>query len=101
MHTRAEPFGAVVTAPVHGRAAFLERNFWYDLMLQGPWGPALLKPASGWSSDPMTRYADGAVLRTKSNYTNSQSRRLFRGEGATPARIRAMDIRAERGSTFR
>ena len=26
--------------------------------------------------------------------------RLFRGEGATPARIRALDIRAEKGTNF-
>ena len=43
---------------------------------------------------------DGALLRTKSNYTNPQSRRLFRGAGATPARIAAMDIKAERGTNF-
>ena len=23
-------------------AAMLERNFWYDLMLQGPWMPGML-----------------------------------------------------------
>ena len=32
----------------------------------------LLKDAAGWSADPVTRYADGAILRTKSNYTNPQ-----------------------------
>ena len=46
----------------------------------------------------VTRYMDGALLRTKSNYTNPQSRRLFRGEGATPKRIAALDIQAKRGA---
>ena len=78
--------------------ALLERNFWYDLMLQGPWQPGLLKPAAGWSADPVTRYANGAILRTKSNYTNPQSKRLFRGEGATPGRIVALDLKKEKGS---
>ena len=36
------------------------------------------------------------ILRT--NYTNPQSRRLFRGEGATPKRIAALDIQAKRGA---
>ena len=72
-----------------------ERNFWYDLMLQGPWTPGggLLKPATKWHADPVWRYADGAILRTKQNYTNPQSKRLFRGEGATPERIRALDLK--------
>ena len=65
-------------------ASLLERNFWYDLMLLGPWqaGAGLLKPAEGWCADPASRYADGAIVRTKQNYTNPQSKRLFRGEGA-------------------
>ena len=67
---------------------------------QGPWRPPLLKPAKGWSADPVTRYADGAIIRTRSNYTNVASKRLFRGAGATPARIRALDIKAEAGSNF-
>ena len=79
-------------------AALLERNFWYDLMLQGPWQPGLLKPAKGWSCDPVTRYVDGAIVRTKGNYTNRQSKRLFRGAGATPARIEALGLKAERGA---
>ena len=94
-------------------AALLERCFWYDLMLQGPWKPALLKPAAsggggvgsgrssagegGWSADPLTRYADGAIVRTKANYTNPQSKRLFRGDEATPARIRALSLSGTRG----
>ena len=41
---------------------------------------------------------DRPILRTKSNYTNPQSRRLFRGEGATPKRIAALDIQAKRGA---
>ena len=75
--------------------ALLERHFWYDLMLQGPWNPGagLLKPAEGWCADPVSRYADGAIVRTKHNYCNPQSKRLFRGEGATPARIRALDLK--------
>jgi hypothetical protein len=67
-------------------------------MLQGPWKPALLKPSKGWSSDPVTRYADGATVRTKTNYTNPQSKRLFRGAGATPARVEALGLKAERGA---
>ena len=78
--------------------ALLERNFWYDLMLQGPWTPALLKPSKAWSADPVTRYADGAIVRTRSNYTNASSKRLFRGPGATPARIEALGLKAERGA---
>jgi hypothetical protein len=78
-------------------AALLERHFWYDLMLQGPWTPHLLKPSKAWSSDPISRYADGATVRTKRNYTNPNSKRLFRGAGATPARIEAMDLKVERG----
>ena len=79
-------------------AALLERNFCYDLMLQGPWQPHLLKPAKGWSADPLTRYADGAILRTRANYTNTQSKRLFRGAGATPARIERLQLKADRGA---
>ena len=75
-------------------AALLERNFWYDLMLQGPWTAALLKPAKAWSADPVSRYVDGAIVRTKSNYTNRASKRLFRGEGATPSRIEAFGLKA-------
>ena len=41
---------------------------------------------------------DGAILRTKQNYTNPQSKRLFRGEGATPERIAKMDLK---GSGFK
>jgi hypothetical protein len=99
-HSALDAVWAVHVMETDGlEAALLERNFWYDLMLQGPWQPGmLLKQANGWSADPVTRYADGAILRTKSNYTNPQSRRLFRGAGATPARIAALDIRAERGA---
>ena len=67
-------------------------------MLQGPWQPHLLKPAKGWSADPLTRYADGAILRTRANYTNTQSKRLFRGAGATPARIERLQLKADRGA---
>ena len=75
--------------------ALLERNFWYDLLLLGPWTPGagLLKTAEGWRADPVSRYADGAIVRTKQNYTNPQSKRLFRGEGATPARIAKLDLK--------
>lgn len=79
-------------------AALLERNFFYDLMLQGPWIPALLKPAKNWSCDPVTRYVDGAIVRTKANYTNRAAKRLFRGAGATPARIEAMGLKADRSA---
>jgi hypothetical protein len=63
-------------------------------MLQGPWTPSggLLKPAAGWTCDPVTRYADGAISRTRANYVNPSSKRLFRGEGATPPRIAALDL---------
>ena len=76
-------------------AALLERSFWYDLMLLGPWkaGGGLLKQAEGWRADPVSRYADGAILRTKQNYTNPQSKRLFRGEGATPERIAKLQLK--------
>jgi len=76
-------------------AAMLERNFWYDLLLLGPWNPGagLLKNAEGWRADPMSRYADGAVVRTKQNYTNPQSKRLFRGDGATPPRIAKLELK--------
>lgn len=99
-HSALDAVWAVHVMQTEGlEAAMLERNFWYDLMLQGPWMPGmLLKDAAGWSADPVTRYADGAILRTKSNYTNPQSRRLFRGEGATPRRIAALDIHAKRGA---
>ena len=50
-------------------------------MLQGPWTNAILKPAKGWSADPLNRYVDGAIVRTKSNYTNRASKRRFKGEG--------------------
>ena len=53
----------------------------------------LLKDAAGWSADPVTRYADGAILRTKSNYTNPQSKRLFRGAGAVPPRVEALALK--------
>ena len=78
-------------------AALLERNFWYDLMLLGPWAPGagLLKPSEKWTSDPVSRYSDCAILRTKQNYTNPQSKRLFRGEGATPARVAALDLKGQ------
>lgn len=70
----------------------------YDLMLQGPWQPLLLKPAKGWACDPVTRYVDGATVRTKANYTNRSAKRLFRGAGATPARIEALGLKAVRGA---
>ena len=78
-------------------AALLERNFWYDLMLQGPWQPPLLKPAKGWWADPVSRYTDGATVRSKAQYTNRQAKRLFRGAGAVPQRIEALGLKAERG----
>ena len=45
-------------------------------MLQGPWQPSvgLLRPAASWTSDPVSRYSDGPIARTKSNYTNPQAR---------------------------
>lgn len=79
-------------------AALLERNFWYDLMLQGPWQNLLLKPSASWAGDPVTRYVDGAIVRTKNNYTNVQSKRLFRGAGATPPRIAAMQLKTDRSA---
>ena len=98
-HTALDAVWAAHVLATEGlQAAMLERNFWYDLVLQGPWQPGLLKPAAGWSADPVTRYANGAILRTKSNYTNPQSKRLFRGEGATPGRIVALDLKKEKGS---
>ena len=65
--------------------------------LQGPWKPALLKPSKAWSADPVSRYVDGATVRSKAVYTNLQSKRLFRGAGAVPARIEALKLKAERG----
>ena len=100
-HSALDAVWTVHVAQTEGlEAALLERSFWYDLMLLGPWqaGAGLLKGADGWRADPVSRYADGAILRTKSNYTNPQSRRLFRGEGATPKRIAALDIQAKRGA---
>ena len=79
-------------------ASLLERQFWFDLMLQGPWAAPLLKPAKGWWADPASRYADSAIVRTKSNYTDHTSKRLYRGAGATPARIQAMHLQAEHGA---
>ena len=79
-------------------AALLERNFWYDLMLQGPWQPALLKNAKSWWADPVSRYSDSAIVRAKSLYTDYNSKRLFRGAGATPPRIEALGLQAERGA---
>ena len=78
-------------------AALLERNFWFDLVLQGPWSATggLLRPAAGWTADPVTRYSDGPIARTKANYTNPQSKRLFRGEGATPTRIARLDLKPQ------
>ena len=97
-HSALDAVWAVQVLQEQGlHAALLERNFWYDLMLQGPWQPALLKPAKGWAADPVTRYANGAIVRTRGNYTNVNSKRLFRGAGAVPARIDALDIKAERG----
>ena len=79
-------------------AALLERNFWYDLMLQGPWHPPLLKPAAGWWADPISRYAATAIVRHKSTYTDIASKRLYRGAGATPPRIENLGLQAERGA---
>ncbi|KOO23667.1 mical-like protein [Chrysochromulina tobinii] len=78
-------------------SALLERSFWYDLMLQGPWHPPLLRPAAGWSADPVSRYAATAIVRHKSTYTDVASKRLYRGAGATPPRIDALGLQAERG----
>jgi hypothetical protein len=78
-------------------SALLERSFWYDLMLQGPWHPTLLRPAAGWSADPVSRYAATAIVRHKSTYTDVASKRLYRGAGATPPRIDALGLQAERG----
>ena len=63
-------------------------------MLQGPWTPNLLKPSKSWSCDPVSRYVDGAIVRTRRNYLNPSAKRLFRGEGATPARIDALGLKA-------
>ena len=82
-------------------AALLERNFWYDLLLQGPWQPALLKPAGGWWADPISRYSDGAIVTHKSAYTDLQSKRLFRGAGAIPARIEAIKLKPTGGGFAR
>ena len=79
-------------------AALLERNFFYDLMLQGPWRPPLVKPASCWWADPVSRYAAAAIVRHRSAYTDMASKRLYRGAGATPARIDKLGLQAERGA---
>ena len=95
-HSALDAVWAVHLLAAEGlEASLLERNFFYDLMLLGPWqaGAGLLKGAETWRADPASRYADGAILRTKQNYTNPQSKRLFRGEGATPARIAAMNLK--------
>ena len=97
-HTALDAVWATHVLATEGlQAAMLERNFWYDLTLLGPWrqGAGLLKPQEGWTADPVSRYADGAILRTKTNYTNPQSKRLFRGEGATPARLLKMDLKGQ------
>ena len=67
-------------------------------MLQGPWTPNLIKQAKGWWADPVSRYVDGATVRSKAQYTSMQSKRLFRGAGAVPARIEALGLKAERGA---
>ena len=74
-------------------AALLERNFWFDLMLAGPWNSSLLKPAKSWSADPATRYADGPILRHKGVYTNIFSKRLYRGAAAVPPRVDALALK--------
>jgi hypothetical protein len=97
------------------QAALLERNFWYDVMLMGPWNPRLLKPAKpatsahttaaaagkgsggSWWADPVSRYADRTIVHAKSTYTDPSSKRLFRGAGAVPARLIALELRGERG----
>ena len=66
-------------------------------VLQGPWVGGLLKPSKAWWADPISRYTDGATVRSKAQYTNRQGKRLFRGAGAVPARIEALGLKAERG----
>jgi len=99
-HSALDAVWCVHCAAAEGlEKALLERAFWYDLMLMGPWQPRLIKPSNQgtWSSDPVSRYHDGAICRTKANYTNPQSKRLFKGDGATPARIAALDIKSAGG----
>ena len=67
-------------------------------LVQGPWQPQLLKPANDWTADPVTRYADEAIVRMQALYTNPTSKRLFRGVEAIPPRIRALHLASERSS---
>jgi F-actin monooxygenase len=77
-------------------AALLERCFAYDAMLQSSWSAALLKPARGWSADPVSRYKNGALLDTMRRYTSLASKRLFKGAGAVPPRIAALKLQREK-----
>jgi hypothetical protein len=97
-HSALDAVWAVYVLAYDGlHAALLERSFWFDLMLRGPWQSRLLKPAKGWWADPVSRYSDRAIVDTKSIYTDKTSKRLYRGAGATPARIEALSLQPERG----
>jgi len=96
-HTALDAVWAAHVQRTEGlEAALLERNFWFDVMVQGPWAPALLKPAQGWSADPASRYSDTAIVGMRNAYTNPHGKRLFKGAGATPPRILAMQLKSSK-----
>ena len=98
-HTALDAVWAVHVLKHEGlEAALLERNFWFDVMIQGPWNPGLLKPAAGWSADPVSRYSDTAIVSMRNAYTNPNNKRLFKSAAATPPRILAMALKSSAGA---
>ena len=96
-HTALDAVWAAHVLQQQGLAAsLLECSFWFDVMVQGPWNPGLVKPAAGWSADPATRYAEKAIVHMRNAYTNPAGKRLFKGAAATPPRVQAMQLKSGR-----
>ena len=94
-HLRAEGQREGATA-AQLQAALLEREFAFDCMTHSVWNATLLKPAAGWSADPVTRYCNSALLDVCRMYTDPRTKRNFKGQAAIPKRISALGLRSDR-----
>ena len=78
------------------QAALLEREFAFDCMAHSVWKADLLKPAAGWTADPVSRYSNTALLNICRMYTDPRTKRNFKGQESVPKRISDMNLKADR-----
>ena len=67
-------------------SCLMERAFGYDVMLHATFTRGCVQPGSGWTADPLTRYAPAVIKGTLTAYQDPKSKKSHKGNAAVPER---------------